>query len=128
VRCIASFVISNKIQAGTMPRIPDLVLDSILRTQFSDSVTIHTFPEIDYRGRRSFRKQQWRLEKSLGRGGFGEVQLEKCITPGITQDTVRAVKVIDKRSSMDFNRELETIAKFSHDRVSQISVIDILSL
>jgi hypothetical protein len=108
-----------------MPRTPDLVLDSKLRTQFSDSVTIHIFPEIDRAGGRSYRKEYWKLEKHLGRGGFGQVQLEKCVIPGVKQDALRAVKVINKRSSLDFNRELETIAKFSNDRVSQITLRDI---
>ncbi|RDL30227.1 uncharacterized protein BP5553_10505 [Venustampulla echinocandica] len=103
-----------------MLRIPDLVLDSKLHTQFSDSATIHSFLETDRSGDRSCRKEYWRQEKLLGRGGFGEVRLERCVTAGAKQDALRAVKVIKKQLitgiSPDLNRELEAIAKFSQDR------------
>jgi hypothetical protein len=111
-----------------MSRLPDLVLDSRLRTDFRDSVTIHSFLEINEVGRRYFREEHWKRERDLGHGGFGRVRLERCVTIGIKQNALRAVKIIDKQSnpfnSLDFNRELEAIAKFSNDRVSQITSRD----
>jgi hypothetical protein len=113
-----------------MSRLPDLVLDSRLRTEFRDSITIHSYLEIDEVGGRFSREEHWKWEQFLGRGGFGQVRLERCIAKGIEQDSLRAVKIINKPSnpseSMDFNRELETIAKFSNDRVSQITLRDMI--
>lgn len=103
-----------------MPRLPDLVRDSNISTEFHDSLIVHTFHEINEAGRRSSRKEYWKHEKPLGRGGFGQVRLEKCITGSTQEAAVRAVKIIHKGSTLDFNRELETIAKFSNRRVSCI--------
>jgi len=104
-----------------MPPPLDLVQDSRLETEFLDGSTVHTFIEPYGRNRRTSRKEYWRLERHLGRGGFGHVQLEKC-TAGESRDMMRAVKIINKsdstrRKPMDLNRELEAIAKFSHNRV-----------
>jgi hypothetical protein len=105
-------------------RLPDLVLDSRLRTEFFDSTTTHSYLEIDDNGRRFTRIESWKREQFLGRGGFGEVRLEKCVTMGAKQGSVRAVKSIDKprdsSGSMGYNKELEAIAKFSNDRVRSI--------
>lgn len=105
-----------------MSRLPDLVLDSRLDTQFRDSLTIHSYPEIDNLGGRYSREEHWKPERFLGRGGFGQVRLERCITKGTKQNSLRAVKIINKplnpSESLDYNRELEAIAKFSNDRVS----------
>jgi hypothetical protein len=107
---------------GGMPPPLDLVLDSRLETEFLNGLTVHTFIEPHGRNRRIERKEYWRLERHLGRGGFGQVQLERC-TAGESRDMMRAVKIINKQSGsirrkpMDFNRELEAIAKFSHNRV-----------
>lgn len=105
-----------------MSRLPDSVLDSRLRTEFRDSIIAHTYLEIDNAGRRFSRKEHWKLEQFLGRGGFGLVRLERCVGKGINQNSLRAVKIISKplnpSESVDFNRELEAISKFSNDRVS----------
>jgi len=108
-----------------MPRLPDLVLDSRLRTEFRDSITIHSYLEIDGVGGRFSREEHWKRERVIGRGRFGQVRLERCITKGIEQDAMRAVKIIHKplnlSESVDFNRELEAIAKFSNNRVRQMT-------
>ena len=105
-----------------MSRLPDLVLDSRLRTESRDSITIHSYLEIDEVGKRFSREEHWKWEQSLGRGGFGQVWLQRCVTKGAKQDYFRAVKIIDKprslSESLDCNRELEAITKFSNDRVS----------
>jgi hypothetical protein len=100
-----------------MSRLPDLVQDSKLRTVFRDSTTIHLHLEIDETGRRFSQEEHWKWEQHLGQGGFGEVKLQRCITKAAKLDSVRAVKIMDKKS-FDYNRELEAIAKFSNDRVS----------
>lgn len=105
-----------------MSRLPDLVRDSRLRTKFRDSIIIHSYLEIDEIGGRFSREEYWKWERYLGRGGFGQVQLQRCVAKGAKRDSLRAVKIINKpldsSGSLDFNRELETIAKFSNDRVS----------
>ncbi|KAF1814101.1 kinase-like protein [Eremomyces bilateralis CBS 781.70] len=97
-----------------MPRTPDLVSDSKLITEFSNSATIHAVHDIDEAGSRSYRKEYWKWDRNFGYGRFGAVLLQICVTTGAKQDALRAVKVINK--SPNFNRELEAIAKFSHKR------------
>jgi hypothetical protein len=108
-----------------MSRLPDLVRDSKLHTDFSGPTTIHSFLEIDEAGRRYSREECWKWKQNLGQGGFGLVRLETCVTPGVKPDTLRAVKVINKQSnpsgSLELSRELEAIAKFSNDLVSHIT-------
>jgi hypothetical protein len=100
----------------------DLVQDSMLKTEFCNGSTIHTFIEPYNGNRRISRKEYWRPEGHIGHGGFGQVRLERCIA-GERKDAIRAVKIINKQSGsasrkpMDFKRELEAIAKFSHKRV-----------
>ncbi|PVH91449.1 kinase-like protein, partial [Periconia macrospinosa] len=104
-----------------MSRIPDLVRDSELQTEFRGAATIHSFLGIDDTGARFWRKEQWEWDLSLGRGGFGNVNLQRCVVGSINRENgLRAVKVIEKSvgpsQSLNYNRELEAIAKFSHDR------------
>ena len=113
-----------------MAQIPDLIRDSKLETYFLPDCTVetvHRFQESDSASgqRLVTRLEHWRRQRRAGNGGFGTVWLEECIKagrPGGTQDgTVRAVKQIDmdtRFGSIDYNRELEAIAKFSHSRVS----------
>lgn len=113
-----------------MPPLLDLVLDSKLRTRFADDrTTVHTYLAPDEFGRRITREEHWKWEQRLGQGGFGLVQLEKCVA-GRRQSELRAVKILHKQQSpesMDFNRELEAIAKFSHERVrSCIYLLDVV--
>src|SRR5205814_9192082 len=62
------------------------------------------------------------LFRSLGTGAFGTVWLEKLVTEnGEIQH--RAVKEIrksaQKSKAVDYSRELEAIAKFSHPKVRE---------
>jgi hypothetical protein len=103
-----------------MPPTSDLVRDSRLETTFPDqNTTVHTFLGPDGVGRRRIRQEEyWKKGELLGRGGFGAVWREQCVA-GKEKGAMRAVKVIRKQShSVDLNRELEAIAKFSHIRVS----------
>lgn len=88
--------------------------------------TVHKFEESDpSSGRRLVtRSEHWQPHKRIGRGGFGSVWLEKCSQgrqgSSVQDAAVRAVKRIDldtQLGSIDYNRELEAIAKFSHARV-----------
>ncbi|KAM0351145.1 hypothetical protein ACHAPU_002929 [Fusarium lateritium] len=68
------------------------------------------------------RRERWEKVKPLGRGGQGEVVLERCVG-GLRNLTERAVKKIpiergDPRQI--YKRELATIIKFSHDKVSGV--------
>ncbi|KAJ5859895.1 hypothetical protein N7534_005172 [Penicillium rubens] len=117
-----------------MAQIPDLIRDSKLETYFLPDCTVdtvHRFQESDSASRQRLvtRLEHWRRQRRVGNGGFGTVWLEECIKagrPGGTQDgTVRAVKQIDmdtRFGSIDYNRELEAIAKFSHSRYERCFV------
>ncbi|KAJ5366512.1 Tetratricopeptide-like helical [Penicillium brevicompactum] len=100
-----------------MARISDLIRDSQLETQFRPGYTVHLFqePEPDSDGRVVTRREWWHREQDIGVGGFGRVYLEKCIRGGPQDGAVRAVKQIsiNTRAQIDYNRELEAIAKFS---------------
>jgi hypothetical protein len=116
----------NKTADSKMPRLSDDVVDSKLSTEFRDSATIHSFLDIDNIGGRSTREERWEIKRFLGKGGFGQVRLERCVTSGAKLGALRAVKIIDTQSNLykalDFNRELEAIAKFSKDRVSNTRI------
>lgn len=115
-----------------MAQIPDLIRDSKLETHFLPHCgveTVHTFRESDPASgqRLVIRSEHWQRQRRIGSGGFGSVWLERRIKGGrsgatAAQDSaVRAVKQIDMDTRLgliDYNHELEAIAKFSHYRVS----------
>ncbi|KAK2756397.1 hypothetical protein FQN54_005289 [Arachnomyces sp. PD_36] len=101
-----------------MARLPDLVRDSKLETRFLHAETIHIYDEPDPSSRRRLvsRSEHWERQKKIGGGGFGSVWLEKC-TKGGRDIKVRAVKQLEKDrrfGHLNYNRELEAVAKFSH--------------
>ena len=106
-----------------MPLIPDLVHDSKLETRRLQNDTIHTFVEVTHGRRRVPRQEHWKWKRDIGEGGFGRVWLEAC-TQGNSKGSLRAVKRVRKQFSasrtIDYNRELEAVAKFSHRNVGQI--------
>lgn len=64
-----------------------------------------------------------RSHRKLGQGSFGAVYREECVE-GRSLGTLRAVKVIQKltsldsrRSKVDYSKELEAIARFSQPQV-----------
>lgn len=114
-----------------MAQISDLIRDSRLETRFLPDCrveTVHTFRESDPTSgqRLVIRAEHWQRQKRIAKGGFGSVWLETRIKGGRSGATahdgaVRAVKQIDldtRFGPIDYNRELEAIAKFSHSRVS----------
>lgn len=106
---------------GIMPPISDLVRDSKLEARLLRDYTIHSYTETGHSRRRISRQECWRTESHLGQGSYGRVWLEKCIE-GNSLGTLRAVKMVLKRrnssNTIDYNRELDAVAKFSHPKVS----------
>jgi hypothetical protein len=105
--------------------ITDLVKDSKLRTAVENDITRHVFETSGCSGRQRKvrREERWRRDGLLGEGSFGLVWKEVLIT-GDSEVKERAVKMIRKRLNgsrhMDYARELEAIAKFSHSKVGGV--------
>ena len=102
----------------------DLVLDSKSDTRFDPGFTVHTYRERSHssQGRAVQREEYWRRDSQLGGGAYGSAWLEKRVQSH-RDVKVRAVKRISTKPlgdgrQLDFGRELEAIAKFSHDKVS----------
>ncbi|KAF2498276.1 hypothetical protein BU16DRAFT_558348 [Lophium mytilinum] len=106
-----------------MPPVSDLVRDSRLKTRFSSKYTQHVFYVSGEtpRQRKVRREERWERGESLGSGSFGTVWLEKLMAEQ-TNSKFRAVKEIRKvqrgSKAIDYSRELEAIAKFSHEKVN----------
>jgi hypothetical protein len=98
------------------PNISDLISDSKLEVESFDNYSFQTrLISNPATGQRRTRKQErWQRIKELGKGSFGIVWLEKC-TAGPSWGELRAVKALSK--SVNYYRELEAIAKFSHEKV-----------
>jgi hypothetical protein len=105
-----------------MSRVPDWVVDSKLETHFLPGAkheTVHTYYEQESVTQRPIKKSEhWQREKKIGDGGFGEVWLEKCTKGKNHGNHVRATKEMSVRRQVDYARELEAIAKFSHPKAS----------
>lgn len=103
------------------PPLPDLVRDSKLVTRHDSGHVVHSYTETSHNRRRIIRQEAWKWERDLGHGSFGQVWLEQCVS-GNSTGQMRAVKMVRKQANsanaIDFNRELEAVAKFSHARVS----------
>lgn len=107
-----------------MRAVSDLVRDSRLHTSIQGRVTRHLI-ETSGRGtheRKIRREQQWRREEIIGEGTFGVVWKDVLIEGDNDCDVKeRAVKMIRKQIGsshpVDYSRELEAAAKFSHPRV-----------
>lgn len=107
----------------------DLVQDSKLDTTLIDhdgNSVQHTLYISSHRTRRRPRKveETWIRREKIGSGTFGNVWLQECVDG--KNDNIgrfRAVKEIAKRKCEDgsapieYNRELEAIAKFSQSKV-----------
>jgi len=105
--------------SGRRQPLPDIVLDSQLKTEITDGKTIHSFLKSDPARRKRPRRveESWVRRTKLGSGSFGEVWLEICVG-GPQQGSRRAVKEIKKSQSAENHaRELEAIAKFSQQPV-----------
>jgi hypothetical protein len=100
--------------------VPDWVLDSKLETHFlpgSKHETVHTYYEQEPLSQRPIKKSEhWQRESKIGGGGFGEVWLEICTERKNNGPHVRATKQMEVGRQVDYARELEAIAKFSHPK------------
>jgi hypothetical protein len=109
-----------------MSRLPDLVRDSKLETQFHDDCTVHIHYDSNHASHeRAIRRDEyWRQESRIGRGAYGNVWLERCIK-GQKGVQLRAVKQIPlsggRIQDAAYLRELEAIAKFSQRKVRHSS-------
>jgi hypothetical protein len=105
-----------------MPPVSDLVRDSKLETKFRGEYTEHVYnvSGATPRQRRVEKVERWERVKRLGSGAFGTVWLQKLVTEN-SEEKYRAVKKIRKdvqgHTPVDYGRELEVIAKFSHQKV-----------
>ena len=109
--------------------VSDLVRDSKLVTKFTGQCTQH----VRYRSeehRKVKHQEQWVRRRHLGGGAFGTIWLEtlESLNGRAIPDEekqLRAVKDIKKdvhgSVANYYNRELEATAKFSQERVSNIS-------
>ncbi|VUC34836.1 unnamed protein product [Clonostachys rosea] len=110
---------------GSRAATSDLVRDSKLETVISNNgalvqhITYESSPRM--RQRRLRKEQTWKRVREIGGGGFGCVWLEERLD-GDNGGSFRAVKEISKiqskgqQLSINYNRELEAIAKFSHSK------------
>ena len=112
-----------------MPGNPsEFVLDLKLKTEFLDECVRHMrySQGSSSRERRILVEETWDIQSTLGRGSYGIVRLERrrpTSAPTVESPyQFRAVKEISKTvaggNRWDYMKELETIAKFSHPRVS----------
>jgi serine/threonine protein kinase len=69
--------------------------------------------------RREQRIKVWRVEQSLGRGGFGEVHLEKNTEDGKTRAVKRIPTVGADLSDKECEKELKALLEFSKPKVGQ---------
>lgn len=109
------------------PTISDLVLETKIDTVFraDHAETRHIRPLVgrSARNRQQKTEETWQRKRCLGEGSFGTVWLEHCVA-GQTSQKARAVKQIRKGNSLPpemLYRELETIAKFSHEKVNLLN-------
>lgn len=108
-------------------QVSELVEDARLPTKFDpEHSTTHTFLESSQIGgrrtRRREREEVWRKQRHLGIGTFGTVWLEECMSDsGSKLRAIREVRRITPDSmAIDYNRELEAIAKLSQQKVTNL--------
>ena len=103
-----------------MSRVSDLVQDAELQTRFHPEYTVHIYTETGPRERAILREEHWKRQKFVGGGAYGNVWLEQCVK-GHREVELRAVKEVVKSppdsKQINYNRELEAISKFSHQKV-----------
>ena len=106
----------------TSIRLPDLVIDSEIPATIEKEWTKHMFYESGpSSGKRKIQvEQKWKRKEYLGKGSYGTVWLEECIS-GSHNTSLRAVKQIRKTGPdtkhIIYHRELEAIIKFSNAKV-----------
>ncbi|KAJ5979385.1 Tetratricopeptide-like helical [Penicillium viridicatum] len=113
-----------------MANIPDLVRDSKLEAYYlprCNVETVHQYHEPDPNSRRRLvtRTEHWQRRKKVGSGTYGSVWVEKCTQGARSDRKIPAVKQIyinGRFGPIDYNRELEVIAKCSHPKYERCFV------
>lgn len=108
-------------------QLSDLVRDARLATTVRAGETVHTiYSSTPEQPQPVLVEQSWKRVERLGLGSFGVVWLERCTNIPLGRiKGERAVKEMAKDKGMlpvlrKFTDELETIFKFSHERVCRI--------
>lgn len=105
--------------AARINNLPELARDSRLDTKSGKDFITHLYR--DRPGRH--RQERWNARKELGRGSFGLVLLYERSSEHGQEDPkkYRAVKELTGPPDL-YKHELVALAKFSHQKVSSISV------
>lgn len=76
--------------------------------------------------RRKLHTRVWHIEQVLGRGGFGEVRLERNKTDGQVRAVKRITRIGAAVNEMEWERELKALLEFSKPKVTFIgSFVDV---
>jgi hypothetical protein len=90
-------------------------------TVYKDRVEeIHYITDPTRNIRRRPHTKVWKVEQILGRGGFGEVRLERNTEDGKARAVKRIVVTGTSRSMDECAKELKALLEFSKPKVSQI--------
>ena len=104
-----------------MPSKSDIEHWCITATVYKDRVEeIHYITDPARNIRRRPQIRVWQVERSLGRGGFGEVRLEKCKEDGNVRAVKRIVTTSTTLSNSECEKELEALSEFSKPKASRI--------
>ena len=107
--------------------LPEAVRDNRLETIFTKRYeVIHLIDDPDAPPSAPPRREQWKSEKKpVGRGGQGQVYIQRCIS-GPSADAQRAVKMIPHQEGggrRRYIRELTAVTRFSHARVCTLLLL-----
>src|SRR4051794_5703367 len=103
-----------------MPSKSDIEHHYINATVHKDRVEeIHYITDPAKKIRRELHKRVWHVERSLGRGGFGEVRLEKNKDDGKERAVKRIATTSTTLSNSECEKELKALLEFSKPKVSQ---------
>jgi hypothetical protein len=106
-----------------MPSKSDIEHWYINATVYKDRVEeIHYITDPARNIRRRPQTRVWQVERSLGRGGFGEVRLEKSEEDGKARAVKRIATTSTALSNSECEKELKALLEFSKRKVSQIWV------
>ncbi|RBQ75393.1 hypothetical protein FVER14953_20218 [Fusarium verticillioides] len=102
----------------------DLVHDYQLTTRYEGVFTIHFHRDPDAPPSAPYRQERWKKVRTLGHGGQGDVLLQTCTDGGrsVFNRAVKRIRLESEHSKRYYRRELESIVKFSHEKVNQWAV------
>nr|CEG02322.1 unnamed protein product [Fusarium pseudograminearum CS3220] len=102
----------------------DIVRDFRLVTNFNGNLVIHLYNDPDAPPSAPQRQEHWREQEEIGRGGQATVHLQTCVRGSrhFTKRVVKKIRLENFDSRRFYERELEAIIKFSHDRYSRYFV------